>query len=353
MEFINLNAREEIGTPASRPGVSGVKSRLTRILTHPVRTLWGIYATVGRKSLIAERDALIRERDALIRERDALIRERDALIRERNALFTARNELIGEHNALFTARNELIGERDALIRERDAVIGECNALFTALNELIREAQKSVAPPRIQRRALSDFELAGLLPVELPRRAVVNGFPGAGNVLAERICSALLKTAGLLMEQPRVGGGNQACDSGSTVNRAFGSRLSWLLSRLPDALPRGREWESFFSHGATGSVVFVAIRDPDFLLVSGLELNAYINTAVHATHELPSRGSYAFYAEQGLQVIPVVRHPLDILVSFASKLSPSLAQRVSTAAATAGISPRDVVCRADCQRYLAL
>ena len=130
-----------------------------------------------------------------------------------------------------------------------------------------------------------------------------------------------------------------------INRAFGSRLSWLLSRLPDALPRGRGWESFFSHGATGSVVFVAIRDPDFLLVSGLELNAYINTAVHATHELPSRGSYAFYAEQGLQVIPVVRHPLDILVSFASKLSPSLAQRVSTAAATAGISPRDIVCRA--------
>ena len=66
MEFINLNAREEIATPASRPRVSGAKSRLSRLLTDPVRTLWGIYATFGRKSLIAERDALIVQRNNLI-----------------------------------------------------------------------------------------------------------------------------------------------------------------------------------------------------------------------------------------------------------------------------------------------
>ena len=239
----------------------------------------------------------------------------------------------------------MIRERDALIRERNALIEERDALIGERDALIREAQRSVAAPGSSAKALSDLELIGLLPVELPRRAVVNGFPGAGNVLAERICSALLRNSGLSNEQPRIRGGNQTHDEGSRIERAFGSRLTWLLSRLPAALPRDRVWESFFSHGATGSVVFVAIHDPDFLLVSGLELNAYINTAVHATHELPSRGSYAFYAEQSLEILPVVRHPLDILVSFASKLSLSLAQRVSTAAATAGISPRDIVCRA--------
>jgi hypothetical protein len=278
-----------------------------------------------------------KRRDDFIGQHNALIWERDALIEQRNALIWERDALIEQRNAQIWDRNVLIGERDAAIAERDA-------LFADHDASIQEARKPAESPGMPGRVLSDLELIGLLPVEFPRRAVVNGFPGAGNVLAERVCSALLKNAGLPIEQPRIRGWKKACDGGLAIQRAFGSRVSWLLSRLRSALPRDWAWESFLNHASMGSVVFVATHGSDFLLISGLDLNAYVNAAVHATHELPSRESYAFYAEQGFQVLPAVRHPLDTLVSFASKLDPASAERVRGAAATTGISPNETACR---------
>ena len=178
MEFINLNAREEIATPASRPGVSGAKSRLS-LLTYPIRALWGIYTTFGRKSLIAERDALIVQRNNLMLERDGLIRERNDVMLERDALIQGHNDsirerdsLMGEraraprHGALLQVRRQL--ERRSLQDARTEVNISEGAVLSHIRESIEGSTINLDPfPHLIVRNLFPPSLYSQMAMDLP------------------------------------------------------------------------------------------------------------------------------------------------------------------------------------------
>jgi hypothetical protein len=143
-----------------------------------------------------------------------------------------------------------------------------------------------------------------------------GFPGAGNVVTQQLCLGILETAGIRLEHPALRGG--APGSAQQATFFIGSRHARVMGLFRAVLTD--EWidHSFLNHRGLGHVDFMAVNGSRFIIVTDSDMGLHLNTLTHSTHELPSRACYETYEDYGFGVIPVIRHPLDLLLSFAQK-----------------------------------
>jgi hypothetical protein len=166
---------------------------------------------------------------------------------------------------------------------------------------------------------SEWDLVRMLPARFPLRVFVNGFPGAGNVILQYISDELLRYAAPARRR------RAADDYEAPVISFLGPRHDRFREMLVACCPSGwRDNWHFNVHRGGGLVDFVSSPSFEHFLYAGpFILGAHLNTNRHASHELPSRAIYELYAAYGYRILPIVRHPLDILVSLAGKSPLSL------------------------------
>jgi hypothetical protein len=139
---------------------------------------------------------------------------------------------------------------------------------------------------------------------LAGRAFINGFPGAGNVLATNLVRDIIGQ--------NSGGLDEPLASLLIDNR---SAIEGLLAR---AMPAG--WPAGYSQpNSRGDADFcVPFGECAFVRLLRLPLFMHLDLVVHATHELPESVTQSFYARQGYTPFGTVRHPLDMIASLAAK-----------------------------------
>lgn len=165
--------------------------------------------------------------------------------------------------------------------------------------LRRRPSPKLAAPVIDRRDCLPF----ISPL-LDRRAFINGFPGAGNVLATNVVQDIIAQSSFGVGEPLA--------SMLAENHAA---IEGLLRRsTPRSWPAG-----YFQPNSRGDADFcVLLGEGAFVRLLRLPLFMHLNLVVHATHELPETITQSFYAGQGYTPFGTVRHPLDMIVSLAAK-----------------------------------
>jgi hypothetical protein len=165
---------------------------------------------------------------------------------------------------------------------------------------------------------SEWDLVRMLPARFPLRVFVNGFPGAGNVILQYVSDELLRSAGPARPKP-------ADDYETPLIAFLGPRYDRFREMLIACCPPGWRDNCHFNVHRGGQLVdFVSSPSFEHFLYGGpFVVGAHFNTNQHASHELPSRANYELYAGYGYRILPIVRHPLDILVSLAGKSPLSL------------------------------
>ena len=171
---------------------------------------------------------------------------------------------------------------------------------------------------------SEWDLVRMLPARFSLRVFVNGFPGAGNVILQHVSDELLRSAAPART-------NAAEEDYETLLIAFlGPRYNRFRDMLIDCCPSGwRDNWHFNLHRGGQLVDFVSSPSFEHFLYAGpFVVGAHFNSNQHASHELPSRANYELYASYGYRILPIVRHPLDILVSLAGKSPLSLREEAA-------------------------
>lgn len=167
-------------------------------------------------------------------------------------------------------------------------------------------------------------MVSMLPMRLHNNIFINGFPGSGNVIVHRLCGAILKAAvapaGMEITLDTSRGANYG--GAAQLIDFLGSRYDAYNALLQESLPMRWAENTYFQHRHIGEMDFVALGGSRFVLMTGIGLDLHLNTQIHSSHEFPSAESYHIYDAMGYSVIPLVRHPLDILVSYAWKSAAS-------------------------------
>jgi hypothetical protein len=190
-----------------------------------------------------------------------------------------------------------------------------------------------------RPSSAPWETIRSVTIQFQSRAVTIGFPGAGNVLANTICTSLLEQSGI---PDTIGIGNsdsEDLEAKNAILSVFAERHQSMLSFFQSALPQ--HMQSYFTHSNIGVCNFVATRDGgDFLIVPGIDIAVYLNARVHTTHETPIPAAGAFYRSKGFKTILAIRHPLALIAAFAAKGFDPNDKLVRRSAESAGASLTD-------------
>jgi hypothetical protein len=188
------------------------------------------------------------------------------------------------------------------------------------------AREAASSKRPLHTIFSEWDLVRMLPARFPLRVFANGFPGAGNVILHHVSDQLLQSGTLARETP-------VDDYAASVRAFLGPRHDRFKEMLIACCPP--DWRDdwhFNVHRGGGLVDFVSRSADQFLYAGPFVLGLHLNTDRFGSHELPTRAAYDLYASYGYQILPVVRHPLDILVSLAGKSPLSLDEEEAIRAA---------------------
>ena len=162
---------------------------------------------------------------------------------------------------------------------------------------------------------SEWLPASFLPDRHWKRVFITGFPGAGNVITSAIATQLRTNSTRLEseptpDRPTIG-----------VLHGFATHYNAVLEILSQSVPLDWNAKAYFQNAERDKADFFVLRpDMHIVVVCRVSLGAYLNGVVHSTHQVPSPETIRFYADKGYASIVVVRHPLDILTSLASKFS---------------------------------
>jgi hypothetical protein len=336
-------------------------------------------AIAARDAAMRVRDAAMRDRDEALNARDCAMTGRDAAMHKRNELFASFSNATAllrqadeTSNALFAEQTRIRAELDAAkratarasptlwpsaavgatCRERDIVVygdeGNSNLLrilrqvpdlnvrhFNQPSDLVGisvdtvaictdepsaylaiacEIRKACAPhhPAIRH----SLQLIESIPYDVRDMAFVFGFPGAGNVLCNRLLTALHATTGAPFPCPAL--------NTDLVYAAFSAHYNLLTmstSTLVDDLQLQRP--AYFNFRSRGGCDLVLQRSAnEFSLIRNIDSFLHLNTQVHSTHELPSNADISAYVRLGFTPYMMIRNPLDILISIIRKINPS-------------------------------
>jgi hypothetical protein len=148
-----------------------------------------------------------------------------------------------------------------------------------------------------------------------RRFAIIGFPGSGNMIFQNICSALSPAPSVPI---------WAADPLSAAVSQFALSYWFSLSAfLSGAFDEAGRWQDAAapSHMRNGAI-YIDLRDrASPAVVAGLPQRSYVwSNPWHTSHEPLTDHSLKFFAEQNFQVIQILRHPLDVIVSNAAKIT---------------------------------
>lgn len=151
------------------------------------------------------------------------------------------------------------------------------------------------------------------------RYLITGFPGSGNMIVQGVVAKILEKSPRPAADP-IG----AFFSSYAISHHFS-----IADKMSSAFDEvGRIWDTQApSHVAFGgSYVFTADSEaPTF--IAGLPMRAYAwANPWTSSHEPLTRTAIDFYRDQGLKIIYIQRHPLDVLVSNAGKITSFAGQR---------------------------
>lgn len=154
-----------------------------------------------------------------------------------------------------------------------------------------------------------------------RRYAIIGFPGSGNMILQHICSRLM---------PPPPAPIWAADPLSAAVSQFAlcywySLGNYLASQFDDV---GR-WHDVAapSHLRYGAI-YIALRNQiSPAVIAGLPQRSYIwSNPWHTSHEPLTDKALSFFSEQNIRVLQIVRHPLDLIVSNAAKITAAAGDR---------------------------
>ena len=157
----------------------------------------------------------------------------------------------------------------------------------------------------------------------PHRVLVNGMPGAGNILLQRLVQLMQETTKTpTINQQETLLGMFAWDYREAL---FAPIHEMVLRRHPgadthlrltarDFVTRGWVWPRPEDGEPSGPAGVPRHR----LLVSGLSAPTCMHTTFHANHEPMHAGVAEHYRRRGYRAVITLRHPLDVMVSIAAK-----------------------------------
>jgi hypothetical protein len=155
-------------------------------------------------------------------------------------------------------------------------------------------------------ALEDMPPADGLVESVRGQVLAHGLPGSGNVILQHILAAV---------RGPLEGFDMAKHLAFEAHIATVGAFERLARRLGAAAWHGPGYSRprYLNASAAGpddAVIFPAIKS-----------RAFLAEAVYGTHALPEREDIARYREGGGKVVVVLRHPLDVITSFATKHVP--------------------------------
>ncbi|MEM7680335.1 MAG: hypothetical protein AAF288_00100 [Planctomycetota bacterium] len=177
----------------------------------------------------------------------------------------------------------------------------------------------------------------------PGRLLINGFPGSGNMLLQRVLEplrAMADTPSLPDAEHLLGQfAWEACDAVTApIDVAVQDHTSAMApSSLAITTHYGSRYHAF-GHASPGAEAPDAPGAAIDAMVFGLTIPTSLWSPTHSTHEPLTPAVFDYYQQRGYRIALIVRHPLDVIVSNAGKL-------------TTGPDGRDPLCLLDTPGWL--
>ena len=163
--------------------------------------------------------------------------------------------------------------------------------------------------------LSDFH-----PNPLRRYAII-GFPGSGNMVFQNICSRLFPTPSTPI---------WASDPLSHAVSQF-ALCYWysLANYIGTAFDDEGRWSDQASptHMRFGALNINLGDEKSTAMIAGLPARSYIwSNPWHTSHEPLTQSTLEFFSKQNFSILQLARHPLDLIVSNAAKITALAGER---------------------------
>lgn len=154
-----------------------------------------------------------------------------------------------------------------------------------------------------------------------RRYAIIGFPGSGNMIFQNIYAKLFPPQSVPM---------WAKEPLSAVIAQFAlSYWSSLSNMIADAFDDAGRWQHVAgpSHARYGAM-YLGLRDQMApAVVAGLPMRSHVwSNPWHTSHEPLTSESIAFFDKQNFHITQIWRHPLDLIVSNAAKITSAVGDR---------------------------
>lgn len=149
----------------------------------------------------------------------------------------------------------------------------------------------------------------------PKRFLITGYPGSGNMVVQKCVELLLAAGGGTTWSP-----SSLCNSLSQYALYYWYSLSDTIIKAFDG--HGR-WMDFSgpTHIRWGALHIALSSEETYTSITGLPMRAYAwANPWTSSHEPLTKACTSFFREQGFKIIGISRHPLDIIVSNAAKLT---------------------------------
>ena len=149
----------------------------------------------------------------------------------------------------------------------------------------------------------------------PQRFLITGYPGSGNMVVQNCVGLLLAAAAGKTWSP-----SPLCNALSQYAMYYWHSLSDLIIKAFDGHGRWADIAGS-THIRWGAQHISLSSEDTYTSITGLPMRsfAWANPWV-SSHEPLTKACTSFFREQGFKIIGICRHPLDVIVSNAAKLT---------------------------------